>query len=95
MKPAYFQLTIVLALFSAGAAAQERFGAAQQNQSVAQAQTIDTEKFCVYASQTYSVGALIEVGETLLECRMLPATSDLVEAGPRWASVYTNTAGAG
>lgn len=47
-------------------------------------QNIDTQKFCVYSGQLYSIGALIEVGENLLECRVVPSTSDLVEAGARW-----------
>lgn len=52
-------------------------------------QDIDTQKFCVYAGRLYSIGALIEVGEAVLECRMQPSTSELLEAGARWATVYS------
>lgn len=92
MKTITLPLAMVLALCSAGAVAQERFGSEAQNQAIAEAQQTDTRGFCVYADEKYSVGALIQVGETLLECRMLPATSELVEPGARWARTTADEA---
>lgn len=85
MKIVYLSLSLLL-IISMNVVAQERVPGAPPPEN------INTEKFCVYSGQLYSIGALIEVGDHLLECRVIPSTSALVEAGARWARLNSGAA---
>lgn len=85
MKPLHTTLGAVILLASVAVTAQQRFGGDNNTN-----QSVDTQNFCVYAGQEYSIGALIQVGDQMLECRMVPSTSELVESGARWTTLYSD-----
>lgn len=47
-------------------------------------QDFDDTKFCIYNNGLYSLGAMIEVGDAMLECRFVPSTVEGVSAGAQW-----------
>lgn len=83
MKCMHLGLTLLLLFMSSVATAQAS--------ARAQTEEIDTTKFCVYAGKIYSIGSLVEAGGALLECRAMPSTSELVEAGARWARLAADS----
>lgn len=45
---------------------------------------VDTNKYCVYSEKLYSLGAIVAVGDQLLECRYFPEEISGVAPGARW-----------
>lgn len=82
----HIRLSIVLLALTSLSVANAQEGSVRQpeRQQSNDSQEINTNKFCVYAGSLYSLGAVIAAGDEMLECQMLPSTSELIEPGARW-----------
>ena len=57
---------------------------AQKSEFRTDIENVDISRYCLYEEKIYTLGSLIEVGESIIRCKYFSSTTNGIKPGARW-----------